>query len=124
MQSTSRECSGGGGITTKEGSTKNHVLNGGHGTVGTEGMTLVPRDPSRALPGWHVKGFSYFPTTEGELHSESSRHPTNSPARHTLPSAFVSVLPSSSHKGASCSRMGRKENTNAQVWIKFGERLF
>lgn len=83
MQSTSRERSGGGAITTKEGSAKNPVLSGGHGTAGTKGVTLVPRDPSRALPGWHGRGFGYFPTTEGELHSESS-HQQPSPPHVTL----------------------------------------
>jgi hypothetical protein len=41
-----------------------------------------------------------------------------------LPSASVSVLPSSSHRGVSCSGVGRKENTNAEVWNEFGECLF
>ena len=40
----------------------------------------------------------------------SSRRPPNNPAGCTLPSAFVSVLPSSSRRGVSCSRVGRKEN--------------
>lgn len=41
-----------------------------------------------------------------------------------LPSASASAFPSSSHKGVSCSGEERKENTNAQVWIEFGDCLF
>lgn len=69
MQSTFRKCNGGGEITTKEGSSRNHVLNRGQANAGGKGMDLALRDPSRALPGGHMKGFGYFPTTESELHS-------------------------------------------------------
>lgn len=84
---------------------------------------LLPGEKLFHLPGLQVKGFCYILTTKNySLSSDplrSFRHHNNNPTSCALPSAFVSVLPSSSHKGVSCSRVGRKENkcrSMDQIW--------
>ena len=74
--------------------------------------------------GLYVKGLCYFllPPEGNSLPTAPLRKLQTSPsltASQTLPSACVSVLPSSSHKGASCSGVERKENrcrTMGHVW--------
>ena len=56
--------------------------------------------------------------------SETLKIPETPRSPCDLPSASASVLPSASHKGVSCSRVERKENTNVEVWIEFGNCLF
>ena len=58
------------------------------------------------------------------LLSETLNIPETPRSPCDLPSASASVLPSFSHKGVSCSRAERKENTTVEVWIEFGNCLF
>lgn len=84
-----------------------------------------PRNQGQTFQAWPL---SLWPTVEPSqdytLKDSATSQQLGVTACQTLPSACVSVLPSSSHTGVSCSRMGRKENTNAEAWIALGQHLF
>lgn len=108
-------------------STKNHLRKPEKAISETKGR------PSGHGP-CHAGPLSCPPRTAGErilLHphswelrlvmgpSQKLQAPQQPPTSRALPSAFVSVLPSSSRKGVSCSRIGRKENkcrSMDQIW--------
>lgn len=103
--------------------TKSHVLKLGSQRRNQEWpFWAMPGDCCSALPG--LREDPTFPhlraTACQPARSESSRHPPHNPTSRASPSASVSVLPSSSRKGVSCSRVRRKENTSAE---KYGSNL-
>lgn len=111
--------SGGEGITTKLGfALKNHVRMLEKASQKPRGTLWVwpdHRDYCSALPGLLHPNNWRLQLVKAPLRKLGASQPP--PARCKLPSAFVSVPPSSSHTGASCSRVRRRDNRNmGQSW--------
>lgn len=90
-------------------------------------MALVTWDLCSALPGLHVKGLSMFQLLKvpacQPAHSEASCIPaTTQTAVHYPPLSSLSSLHLLIKEFLVLERGEKK--TNAEVWIKFGERLF
>lgn len=98
--------------------TKNHVRMLEKASQKPRGTLWVwpdHRDYCSALPGLLHPNNWRLQLVKAPLRKLGASQPP--PARCKLPSAFVSVPPSSSHTGASCSRVRRRDNRNmGQSW--------